>query len=159
VRTAILKVALILLTTSTMLLAQPAPSPSIPTFDQVDRIGLSINQAWQLDIKPDGSGRIEYGSSGGDDARFPKQTFCYKEIYDLLVPHLSKEGTIQIAAAVFLYIKGLPPGSPTYALYLHDKSIANRIFYQAINKSVPDFPKRFNELLAKYPPVPPDETK
>ena len=156
-RSAILTVALALLTTGTMQLAQSAPN--IPTLDQVDRIGLWINQAWQLEIKPDGSGRLEFGSSVADRARFPKKTFSFKEIYDLLVPHLAKEGTMQNATPVFLYIKGLPPGTPTYALLLHDKSIAKRIFSRAINKSVPDNPKRFSELLAKYPPVPPDETK
>jgi hypothetical protein len=157
VRFAILTVAYVLLTTSTTLLAQTAPS--IPPFDQVNEIGLWINQAWQLDIKPDGSGGIEYGSSVGDGASFPKHTFSFKEIYDLLVPQLSKEGTVQNTAVVFLHVKGLPPGNPIYALLLRDKSITKKIISQALNKSVPDNPKRFNELLAKYPPVPPDETK
>lgn len=108
---------------------------------------------------PDGSGGLGYGSSGGDGASFPKQTFSFKEIYDLLVPHLSKEGNIQDATAVILHIKGLSPGTPTYALLLYDKSITKKIMSQALDKSVPIEPKRFNELLEKYPPVPPDKIK
>jgi len=58
-----------------MLLAQT--TPSIPPVDQIAEIRLGINQAWQLEIKPDGSGGIEFGSSAGDGARFPKQTFSF----------------------------------------------------------------------------------
>jgi len=155
-RLAILTVALALLSTSTTLLAQT--TPSIPPFDQVAEINLQTN-AWYLRIRPDGSGEFGYGSSGGDVATAPKQSFSLKEVYNLLVPHLLTEGNIQNATAVALRIKGLSPGAPTYALYLHDKGIIKKIMSQAIDKSVPFEPKRFNELLTNHPPVPPDDAK
>ena len=151
-----LAILTVLLTTSTMLLAQT--TPSIPPFDQVANIRLYTTNGWYLSISPDGSGGLGYGSSGGDGADFQKQTFSFKEIYDLLVPHLSKEGNIQQDTAVAFHVVGFPT-SGAIALYLNDKSIVKKIMSQAINKSVPFEPKRFNELLAKYPPVPPDEIK
>jgi len=139
-----------------MLLAQTAPN--IPSLDQVNEIQLQTN-AWYLRIRPDGSGQFGYGSSGFDVAMAPKQSFSLKEVYDLLVPHLLKEGNIQNATAVVLRVKGLPPGTPIYALYLYDKGITKKIVTQAINKSVSFDPKRFKELLANHPPIPPNETK
>jgi len=66
---------------------------------------------------------------------------------------------MQDSTTVVLRLKVYPPGTPSYALYLYDKGITKKIMSQAINKSAPDNPNRFNELLAKYPPVPPDGTK
>ena len=147
-------VAIVLLNAGMTLMAQVAQS--IPDFDQVNEVVFQTAAGWYLDIKPDGSGVFGYGSSGGDFARFPKQTFVFKELYDLLVPRLSEEGNIRDAAAVFLHIKGLSPGTPTYALSLYDKAIIKKIMSLAVEKSVPFEPKRFNELLKNHPPFPPD---
>jgi len=143
-----------LLIFSPKLFAQSASS--IPSLDQVDRITISSHGGWTLDLRPDGSGKLIYGSNGGDVARIPKQTFSFQDVYNLLVPHLSANYPVKKAISVFLDVKGLSPGTPTYALYLDDRRIIKQIMSDARDKAIPLDKDRFNDLVKKYPPVPDD---
>ena len=108
--------------------------PNIPSFDQVTQIGLFSYKGWTLDINPDGSGNLTYGSSFGDSARIPQQTFSFQNTYNLLAPHLSKTYNAGKSIAVTLRIKDTPPGTPTYALYLDDRRIVRQIMRRLRDK-------------------------
>ena len=129
---------------------------NVPRLDQITGIGLFTYNGWILDINPDGSGKLTFGSTGGDDARIPKQTFSFQAVYNLLLPHLSDTYHVGKSVAVTLPIKGTPPEIPTYALYLDDRGIVSQLMTEARDKSVPVNPKRFKELLAAHSPVPDD---
>jgi hypothetical protein len=133
-----------------MLLAQSVPA--IPSFDQVMGITLFSHNGWQASFSPDGSGGLIYGSAPTDMSIAPKQTFSFQEIYNLLIPHLSGSSTDEKSIAVFISVKGRPPGTPNCALYLDDKSTIKKIMAEARAKSVPLNPTSFKELLLKYPP-------
>ncbi len=138
---------------SSMLIAQA--NPAIPSFDQVTKIGLLSHKGWMLNIYPDGSASLIYGSNPMDVAKAPKQSFSFQEVYNLLVPHLSdtyKEGK---TIAVTLHVTGQ---TSSISLYLEDKATIKKIMSQARDKSVPLDQTRFKELLQKHSPVP-DEDK
>jgi len=145
-------VSCFILIISSILIAQG--SPVIPSFDQVTKIGLFSHKGWMLNIYPDGSASLIYGSSPMDIAKAPKQSFSFQEVYNLLVPHLSdtyKEGK---TIAVTLHVAGQ---TSSISLYLEDKATIKKIMSDARDKSVPLDRARFKEILAKHPPVP-DET-
>ena len=132
-------------------------NPVIPKIDQVERIAISSHNGWALEIRPDGSATLSYGSLPTDNADIPRQTFSFRSVYELLVPHLNgKYINPNVSYFVFMYVKNAPPGTPTNALYLDDRRIIRKIMIEARDKSVPLDQNRFKELIAKHPPVPTD---
>lgn len=151
----VIAIVFTLLTSSSKLLAQN--TPTIPNFDQVETITMGSHWGWDLNIYPDGSGKLIYGSSAGDDAEIPPKTFSFQDVYKLLVPHLNgKYINPQVTYFVFMQLKNMPPGAPTYALYLDDRRIIKQIMIEARDKAVSRNPERFKELLAYRSPVPDD---
>jgi hypothetical protein len=149
----LLAIVFTMLNSSPKLLAQT----TVPDFDQVDKITISFHAGWMLEIHPDGSGKLVYGSSIGDLAQMPPQTYSFQDVYNLLKPHLSGNYPGEKAVAVALQVKGLAPGTATQALYLDDRKIVRQIMADARDKSVPQNQARFKELVAKHPPVPTDD--
>lgn len=147
-------VIFVMLVASPMLLGQN--TRAIPNFDQVEEITISSHRGWMLEIRPDGSGKLIYGSNGDDIARIAQQTFSFRDIYNLLVSQLSGDYPGEKAFSVFLHVKNLPPGTPTYAFYLNDRSTIKEIMSKARDKAIPVDPERFKELLKKRSPVPDD---
>ena len=64
--------------------ASPATQASFPATQQVDLTSISSVKIWFypwfLDIKPDGSAFIQYGSTFGDSATLPKGTCDFEVI-------------------------------------------------------------------------------
>ncbi len=125
-------------------------APAIPSFDQVDRISINTLRGWVLDIYPDGSGKLTYGSSAGDDAQIPVKTFSFQDVYNLIIPHVTRNYSVDKSVAVFLFVKGVPLTTPPDPLNLEDKATIKKIMSQARDKSVPLDQNRFKELLLKY---------
>jgi hypothetical protein len=148
----LLAIAFTMLSSSAKLLAQS----TVPNFNQVDTITISSHGGWMLQILPDGSASLSYGSLPMDNAQMPKQTFSFQNVYNLLAPHLSANYPGEKAIAVALHVKDLAPGTPIHALYLDDRRIVRQIMAEARDKGVPLDQNRFKELVAKHPPVPDD---
>ncbi len=72
-------------------------------------------------------------------------------MYELLVPHLYRGGTIRLDYAVAIFHKG---ENSTVALYSDDKTAIKQIMSEATKKVFPAQDARFKELLSKYPIVP-----
>jgi hypothetical protein len=158
----LISLAFLVLSMSVMLCAQTNRCTVVypQGIDRFQEILLASNR-WDLTIARDGSGSLRYDATPSVSANFPKQTFSFKIVYELLTPHLLRETYQSVTGpiTVFLIPIGPPEGVPSCVFNLNDRAIAQKIFSQALAKAVPTEPTRFNELLAKYPPVPPDETK
>lgn len=132
--------------------------PAIPNIDQVERIYISSPRGWVLELYPDGSGKLTYGSTFGDDAKIPANTVSFQDVYNLLVPRLIGNYPGEKAINVLLFVKGGSLSKHPTAFYLEDKATIKKIMSEARDKAVPRSPDRFKELLKNHSPVPDDPT-
>ena len=131
--------------------SDPPREPS-PIGSERELIAISIltPTAWWLNVSPDGSGRIGYGSSIQDEARLPSGTFSFDDLRDELLDTCTFEGSLERdPAATFV---GAGPGS-TESLYCRDVRSMAAVFERAVVGA--DFGgTRLGELHAAQPPVP-----
>jgi hypothetical protein len=104
----------------------------VPPLKQLSEISVDSNGAWFVDIRPDGSGRIQFGQQYRGWGVFPKGSFSFEEIYNQLKPALQKEGNIR----EFVGVAMRRPGQVTVSsVYLKDENIALKIYRKAFAKA------------------------
>lgn len=116
---------------------------------QLLAISILTPTAWWLNVSPDGSGRIGYGSSIQDEARFPSGTFSFDDLRDELLATCAFEGSLaRDPAATFV---GAGPGS-TESLYCPDVGSMAAVFERAVVGA--NFGgTRLGELHTAQPPI------
>lgn len=129
-----------------------AEGVKFPDYKEVLSINFFINFSWMLDIYPDGSAKLIYGSGPTDFAKAPKNTFSFAELYQLVYTNAEKKSKDGNSFAVTILAKSQEP--PPEAMYINDKKIMKKIMITAGNKSTPYEKGRFKQLLSTYPPVP-----
>jgi hypothetical protein len=131
--------------------AQPhakGPTTGLAQYQEVilDLPGL----AWMFLIWPDGSARIEYGSTAGDDASLPKGTLDFAAIVVEVLRQKTTKITYDYTEAALL-----PKGSNECQTVL----LRNDAYFRELIKSLDDKWQdkgwRFDELRKKYPFYPP----
>lgn len=130
---------------------EPSGQQSSPGSErELVAISILTPTAWWLNVSPDGSGRIGYGSSIQDEARLPSGTFSFDDLRDELLDTCTFEGSLERdSAATFV---GAGPGS-TESLYCRDVRSMTAVFERAVVGA--DFGgTRLGELHSAQPPVP-----
>ncbi len=119
-----------------------------PPLEKCEQIGLFIDFAWILNVRADGSGRIQYGSLITDGGKFPKGTIDFAKFYRSLVPTLmaTKRGAGQdkrvVAGVIFK-----PWGGRTSAVYTSEAGVVERTFRKAVAALDPTLANRFEFLI------------
>ena len=103
---------------------------------------------WLLTFRADGSAKIVYGSSFGDEATAPANSFPIKEIYRLLRPHVIPKDYGDKSVAVFFRSNGNTPG---VTVSLKDKAVIKKLFSDIKAKATPTMKERFEQLIKKRP--------
>jgi hypothetical protein len=121
-----------------------------PAANKVQKISVIRDLRWFVDFFPDGSARVNYGSSGGDSASAPAGSVDFDEL---------------LAAARTLRVEKRPPNETQIAIntgegttksfFISDDSLFRRTIESLEDKWKPQLPcDRFRELLEKYPIFP-----
>lgn len=135
---------------ATMPASGPATRGALPA-----EISISSQLRWWLSIFPDGSGKVQYGSSFTVYRVFPAGTFDYAETYRLLVRTVKPEAMPSGAAVCFL-----AEGENTvHAKYTPDWENVERIFTKALRAGKSPLGSdlgsdRLDEILKENPIVP-----
>lgn len=65
----------------------PAADAAKPEVDAVDSIYILVNSGWILRVRPDGSGRLQYGSGPTDGAIFAAGSIDFNKVFTQLPEH------------------------------------------------------------------------
>ena len=77
----LLLVALICFATQTNAQEGPQSLQRVIPVEDCSDISVDTPSGWWLLIQPDGSARLGYGSTGGDDVRLPAGSFSFSEVH------------------------------------------------------------------------------
>lgn len=129
-----------------------------PALDQCRKIGIFLDTAWMLDVLPDGSGRIQYGSTVMDGGTFPKGTIDFRKLYRSLTPTLrekseDRKGDTKRAAAVFFE----PWGDRRHAAYTAEFGVIEPAFRSVLDAVDPYLVNRLEFLSLIADPFRPVE--
>jgi hypothetical protein len=119
----------------------------VPPLDELRGINLTTG-SWMLDIGPDGSATVGYGSSAGDFAKVPAGTFDFAEVYKKMVPVVQPGGSTPPFYAVCFQRRG---ASSTSAVYTQDEPTVLALFEKALAARDNSDAGRLDELLKTYP--------
>lgn len=124
----------------------------VPPLEQVSEINIDANGGWLVEIRSDGSGHILFGQQGRSWGAFPKESFCFKEIYNQLKPALQKEGNIREFVGVAMRRSGQVNVSSDY---LKNANIGLAIYQKAFKKArdyaSPASRVEMDEIIKKCP--------
>lgn len=117
--------------------------------NKVQRITVTRDLRWFLEFFPDGSARVQYGSSGGDNASVPKGSVDFNKL---------------LTAARKLRVEMRPPngtevsihqgGETTRSFFVSDDSLFRRTIESLEWRNQQSLSDRFLDLLKKYPIFP-----
>ena len=104
---------------------------------------------WWLRVAPDGSGQIGYGSSIQDEARFPSDTFTFRDLRDELLAMCTVDGSLSRDSAVTFMGSG---PATTESLYCADAGLMASVVQRGLEEA--DLgATRLDELYQAQPPV------
>jgi|ERR1700677_399437 len=119
----------------------------------IDSILVSTpGTGWFLEIMPDGSGFLQYGSDPVDNTRFSAGSFDFLEVCGKLksiaVPNRTRPGNDEGQILFTVHSGGESPHT-----YIGDKDrpYILQLFQQAVAKGRSHDPDRFDSLMKKYP--------
>ena len=116
---------------------------------ELTAISILTPTGWWLNVSPDGSGQIGYGSSIQDEARFPTDTFSFRDLRDQLLAICTTDGTLSRDPAVTFVGSG---PATTESLYCPDTGLMASVFERGVDGA--DFgATRLDALYAAQPPV------
>ncbi len=119
-------------------------------WDDFVRMSIYTPSGWVLDINKDGSGSIGFGAEApGDVADFPKETFNFIELTQMIEPKLKSEGTISTMFGVSFQRKGQVS---TTARCISDILLMKQLFEKAYKASDKTY-TRIEKLYKEKPPV------
>jgi len=126
----------------------------IPPFNQLESIRMGFGE-WNGRFSLDGSGSLGREGDLMNFAKAPAGAFSFKDIYNLLIPHLHRNGFNRDTMFVRL---NRSDNHPAGRMFLSDKETMRTLMYGLRDKSVPySSPKLFEELLSRHPLVPGDD--
>ena len=114
----------------TMTTASKEQTPGDPEIVEVSIFHVSTG--WHLNIRPDGSGLVGYGSSGSDFAPFDQHTFDFAAVRDrLLALSVAERGNTSDIPVAF-HQAGV---TSTRCRYVSDEETVNLLFVKAIERA------------------------
>ncbi len=101
---------------------------------QVNLIGLMMGLPWRLDIRPDGSARIQYlRGQTEESAEATIGTFDFPNLLATLSTEASNEGHYERNAMVFFY-RQMQKGT-VFGKHLHDVGLVTFLFQRALERA------------------------
>lgn len=129
---------------------ESAGAGDAPAADKVQKISVTRDLRWFVDFFPDGSARLQYGSSGGDNARAPAGSVDFDEflaaVRKLRVETRPPNGTV-----VSIIHQG---EETTGSFFVSDDSLFRRTIESLEWRNQQPLSDRFLDLLTKYPIFP-----
>lgn len=132
-------------------LADSPSAPVVPPFEQIQEITISASKGWILIARPDGSGKLAFGSGPLDVAKIPIGSLDVRKFYNAVVPTLQSNAPGTKSSSIALRKVG---EVSVNALYTNNETAVSEILTtarthaQAVNKS------RFDQLLRQTPLLP-----
>lgn len=141
----------VLVTCAGVRAAEPAPIPAAPL---LERISLSAGPAWDLEILPDGSGRVSCGAGPSEMARIPAGAFDFAQVYRSLTNlNLQRAGSVSESYAICFAPRDRDKQSVESLItrYTDDTRVIPELFEVAKLHHVSD-DKTINEVWQRRPP-------
>jgi hypothetical protein len=120
---------------------------TVPPLNELRWISLTTG-GWILDIRPDGSGTVGYGSSAGDFAKDPAGTFDFAEAYKKMVLVVQPTGSTPPFYAVCFHKEGETSAS---AVYTKDGAMVLALFEKALAARDTKAADRLDEIRKTNP--------
>jgi len=114
----------------------------------IEEISVGTATGWSLRVGEDGSGRIEYGSSFGDSAAFPKGTFAFADLCTILKAVTHEQGTCPPDCTVAFHLRGT---SSTKAVLTSDFDLVRQLMEKAVSAASPDQVPAIKKILKDHP--------
>lgn len=114
--------------------------------DTMDSMFFSTKTGWFLQIFSDGSGNLQFGSSGFDNAKFPAGSFDFAEVMKSLASH-STPGSDDRAISVSICSRGKDAGAPQTV----KTDLGLSIFRRAVGVAKAYDVERFEDLKKGHP--------
>ena len=119
--------------------------PTFPRVSDVTRVFLDTANGWSLQIMPDGSAVLQYGSTFGDYAKAPAGSLDFARFYASLAAHVSAANSDKYDIGVCILFNGQKKNESTL-LCIKDKEFIRMIFSDIRAKMTPFHEGRFNVL-------------
>lgn len=131
-------------------IGQPVRGDDPPPVSELEKIDVFAG-AWRLNIYPDGSAQIGFGSNAGDFARVPAGTFDFTKVYKSISGIVIPSGNIHHSFVVFFCQANV---SPSHAQYTNKTETLLPLLETALQKRHPINGKdRLTELWKQNPPT------
>jgi hypothetical protein len=132
---------------ATLSFAQDAVN--VPSMDKIISIDIfSFRSGWSLRINKDGSGLVNFGSSGGDGGIAPANSLSIQDVYHLLVPHLlNKEPSSTDVTNVTL----IGNNNSVVTYYIVNNELIQRLYEASIKSMISPDMNSLHFLILKHP--------
>jgi hypothetical protein len=120
----------------------------------IEEISVGTPTGWILRVGEDGAGRIEYGSSFGDSAAFPKGTFAFADLLSRLKAVTHEQGTCPPDCTAAFRKRG---ESSTKAVCISDLELIRQFMEKAVSMASGNGSQRVQEILKEHPFLEPDK--